>query len=128
VVLELDVVARLVLLDDGVLKQQRFLFGRSRNELDVTRFLLQKAQLVATVATWLQVAAHATAQVRGFANVECLATCIAKQVNTRPGRKAADLVDDAWVHDRDPPLASARARTPSTHTSGGHRHRHPTPR
>ena len=98
VVLELDVVGRLVLLDDRVLKQQRFLLGRGRDELDVDRLVLEEPQQEPSVAAGPQVVAHARAQVRRLARVERAAVRSEELVDAGPFGKARDLAGDPRVH------------------------------
>ncbi len=76
VVLEADVVARLVLLDQVVLEDERFLLVRGDERLEGRHPVDQEADLRALVAA-AEIAADATAQALGLADVDDLVGAVA---------------------------------------------------
>ena len=94
VVLEPDVVPGLVLLDQVVLENQRFLLARGDDGVEVAHPLHQEAHLVAAVAALAEICAHARAQRLRLADVEHLARAIAQYVDARVGRGSGQLLID----------------------------------
>ena len=92
VVLETDVVAGLVLLDQVVLEDQRFFLAAGDDGVEVTHPLHQEAHLEAAVAALAEVGAHARPQRLGLADVEHFAGAIAQQVDAGFGRSGAELL------------------------------------
>ena len=86
VVLQPDVVARLVLLDQVVLEDQRFLLVRRDQRLEVGEPADQEAHLAALVAA-AEVAAHARAQALRLADVDDLPVRVLQQVHAGPRRR-----------------------------------------
>ncbi len=84
VVLEQDVVARLVLLDQVVFEQQRFRFRRGHRHLDARHLREQRERLV-RVRTAAEIARHAVLQVTRLADVEDRTRRVVHAVDARLG-------------------------------------------
>ena len=91
VVLEPDVVARLVLLDEVVLEDQRFLVVAGDQGLEVGDALHEEAHLAALVAA-AEVGAHAGAQALRLADVDDLAVLVLQQIDARPRLHRVELL------------------------------------
>ena len=91
VVAQQDVEARLVLLDQVVLERQRFLLVVDQDVVDVARLGDQGAGLDVGQALVGEVAAHARAQVLGFADVDNGAVRVLVQIDAGQKRAAARL-------------------------------------
>ena len=102
VVLQADVVARPVLLDQVVLEDQRFLVVRRDERLELRHALDEKADLAALVAT-TNVAADPAPQVRGLADVDDLPVAILQQIDagTRWDRRQTLLESASVRRDGD---------------------------
>ena len=91
VVLQADVVAGLVLLDQVVLEDQGFLLVAGHQGLDVVRLAHEEHDVGPAVAA-PHVGPDPGPQVLGLAHVDHLAGRIAHQIDARPGRKGVELV------------------------------------
>jgi hypothetical protein len=95
VVAQLDVEARLVLFDETVLEDRRFLLGGGDDGLEVADRLAKERDECARVsAAVLEVAADARPQALGLAHVQHFPVLVLEQVTTRAGRKALKLLCD----------------------------------
>ena len=116
VVLEADVVARLVLLDEVVLEDQRFLLVAGHQGLDVLHLAHEEGHVRAAVAA-PQVGAHPRAQLLGLAHVNDLAAAVPHQVDAGPGGQRVELVLQFLdVHDLMGPLKPGQPRRRGTRT------------
>ncbi len=109
VVLEVDVEARLMLLDERVLEEQRLLLVRGDDRLDVGDDALEQRHEVAAVARGrLEVLAHAVAQHGGFADVHGLAAVILHDVDAGGRGQALEDLGERLALGRDLALAQRR--------------------
>ena len=109
VVLEVDVEARLVLLDERVLEEQRLLLVRGDDRLDVGDDPLEQRHEVAAVARRrLEVLAHAVAQHGGLADVDRLAAAVLHDVDAGRRRQALEDLGERLALGRDLALAQGR--------------------
>ena len=90
VVLEANVVARLVLLDQIVFEDQRFLVVARDQSFDIGDPPHQKLDLRALVGM-IEVGAHPRPQILGLADVDDLAASFAHQINAGSGRQAGEF-------------------------------------
>ncbi len=95
VVLEQDVVARLVNPDQLSFGDQRLQLVAGQDELDVGGVVADAQYLRVEVAR-LEVAAHAVAQVLGLAHVDDRAGRVEHLVDARPGRQVVEDVLNVW--------------------------------
>ena len=120
VVLELDVEARLVLLDERVLQQQRLLLVRGDDRLDVGDDALEQRHEVAAVARGgLEVLADPVAQDRRLADVDRLAAPVLHDVDARRRRQPVEDLGELLRGRRD--LALAKAERAALRGILGHR-------
>src|SRR2546427_6139785 len=91
VVLQPDVVARPVLLDEVVLEDERFLVAGGDDGLEVRETLDQEAHLAALVAA-AEIGAHARTEARRLADVDDLAVLVLEEVDARPRRHRGELL------------------------------------
>jgi hypothetical protein len=92
VVAQPHVEARLVLLDQLVLEEQRLLHVRGGDHLEVGDAVHQERNLVAAVAAAVEVAAHARAQALRLADVEHGPLGVAEDVDAGLDRQRADAL------------------------------------
>ena len=90
VVLQLDVVPRLVLLDEAVLEKQGVHLGGHHDEPDVGDLLDEQPGLAVLVGLLAEVAGHALLEAFGLSDVEQGALCIIVLVDPRAVRKALE--------------------------------------
>ena len=103
VVAQPHVEARLVLLDQRVLEQQRFLHVCGRDDLDVGHARDQERNLVAAVAALVEVAADARAQALRLAHVEHARVGVLEDVDAGLDRQRGDaLFERAHRRPRPP--------------------------
>jgi hypothetical protein len=91
VVLQPDVVARLVLLDQVVLEDERFLVARGHQRLEVRETVDEEAHLAALVSA-AEIRADARAEVRRLADVDHLPVPVLQQVHARARRHGREAV------------------------------------
>ena len=109
VVLEVDVEARLVTLDQRVLQQQRFFLVRRDDGFDVGDDPLQQRDEVAAVAGGgLEVLADAVAQHRRLADVDHLPARVLHDVDARLDRQAVQDLGQRLPWRRDLGVAQAQ--------------------
>ncbi len=110
VVLEVDVEAGLVTLDERVLQQQRLFFVRGDDGFDVGDDPLEQGDEVAGVARGrLEVLADAVAQHRRLADVDRLAAHVLHDVDAGRRGQAVEDLGDALARRRDLAFAKAEA-------------------
>ena len=86
VVGQLDVEARLMALDQGVLQQERLLFVAGHHCLDVRHHTLEQRHKIPGIARGrLEVLAHPVAQIGSLADVQHLAATVLHEVHARLG-------------------------------------------
>ena len=79
----------MVLLDEGILKQQRFFFRISQQDIQISDFGYQKLDLIAGISGSRKIGTHALTQIAGLAHVNDLIRCVFHQVDTgRIGQQA----------------------------------------
>ena len=96
VVLELNIVPRLVLFDEVVFEKQRVDFGLNNDELYVCDFLDQQSRLPVLVGFFIEVARDAFLQAFGFSDVQQFPLGVIMLVDTRTGRQALQDSADMW--------------------------------
>ena len=118
VVLEQDVVMRMVLADEGGLEQQRLGLGLGQDGIEVggRRHELAQARVLELAA---EVAAHPVEQALGLADVEHPSPRVLPQVNPRKGRQILDF----FAHG-----AHGSLRTPEDGRGSGNTTPHPRDR
>ena len=94
VVAQVDVEARLVLLDEGVFEDEGFFLGVGDQEVDVHHRGQAEADMKARVAALRVVLSHPAAQVLGLADIDDLAVGVLHQIHARRAREAFDLGAD----------------------------------
>ena len=94
VVTQVDVEARLVLLDEGVFEDEGLFFGVGDQEVDVHHRGQAEADVKARVAGLGVVLPHPAAQVLGLADVDDLAVGVFHQIHARRAGEAVDLGAD----------------------------------
>ena len=90
VVLELDVVSRLVLFDEAVLEEQGVHLGGHHDEPDVGNLLDEQPGLAVLVGLLAEVAGHSLLEAFGLADVEQCALRIIVLIHPRAVRKALE--------------------------------------
>jgi hypothetical protein len=102
VVAQVDVEARLMLLDQRVLEQQRLFLVRGDDRLDVGHDPVEQRHEVAVVARRrLEVLPHAVAQHAGLADVDRLAAAVLHDVDARRRRQPLEDLRDGLPRRRD---------------------------
>ena len=99
VVAELDVEARLVLLDELVLEEHRLLLGAGDDHLDVAEQILEQRHEEAVVApARVEVAADPRAQAGRLADVDHLAGPVLHEVAAGRSREGLERLTEGVVH------------------------------
>ena len=127
IVLETDVVARTVLLDQIVFEDQRFFLAARDQHVEVADPFHQEAHLEAGVAAFAEVGAHARAQRLGLADVQDFTRGFSPRLSRRCGR-AADRRRAPRGSRRACAQARRRRRRAAPPTTPGPPLRHPPTR
>ena len=94
VIPQVDIEPRLVLLDEGVLKDESLFFGIGDQKVDVHYRGQPEADMKTRVAALREILPHPAAQVLGLADVDHLAIGVLHQINARRAREPFDLGPD----------------------------------
>jgi hypothetical protein len=95
VVLEDDVVARPVLLDQVVLENQRFLLGAGDDVIDAHRSRDQELHRGPAVTTLAEVVPHPRSQRLSFSDIDHPPGFVLEKVDARVGREALGLTPES---------------------------------
>jgi len=96
VVLQVDIVSRLVFLDEVVFEQQRIVLGFDQYRTDVTDLPHQHGDAV-VVVVFIEITADPSLEVLGLSDVKDVGFCIEKLIDARCVRKTFDQLTQVFV-------------------------------
>src|SRR5260370_16484313 len=103
VVAQLDVEARLVLLDQLVLEKQRLLLVPNQHRIDILEEPIQKRDEGSRVGSRrVEIRAHPTSQIHRLADVEDFLVSALHQLYARPGGNPAQSLFQLPLHPPSP--------------------------